>query len=68
MDYYFDKYYGTIKDSMTGHQYGWKILAPLLSNIHCGHTSFLMSKEYNKWVADKRLPSFPLFLKFGTIH
>ena len=63
MDYYFDKYYGTIKDSMTEHQYGWKILAPLLSNIHCGHTSFLMSKEYNKWVADKRLPSFPLFFK-----
>ncbi len=63
MNYYFDKYYADIKDSMTEHQYGWKILAPLLSNIHCGHTSFLMSKDYSKWVADKRLPSFPLYFK-----
>jgi C-terminal processing protease CtpA/Prc len=63
MNYYFDKYNALLTDSMTEHQFGWKVLAPLLSNIHCGHTSFMMSKGYNKWIADKRLPSFPLFFK-----
>lgn len=63
MDYFFDKYYAAIEDSMTEQRFGWKILAPLVDKIHCGHTSFGMSKAYNKWVNNKRLPSFPLFLK-----
>lgn len=63
MDIYFDEYYRAIKDSMTEQQFGWKILAPLTDKIHCGHTSFGRSKAYNKWVADKKFPSFPLFMK-----
>ncbi len=66
MEYYFEKYNNAIKDSMTEHEFGWKILAPLISNIHCGHTSFMMSKAYNKWVNNKRLPSFPLFFKIWS--
>ena len=63
MDMYFDKYYRAIQDSMTEQQFGWKILAPLTDKIHCGHTSFGMSKAYSRWAANKRFPSFPLVLK-----
>lgn len=63
MDMYFEKYYSSIKDSMTEQQFGWKILAPLTDKIHCGHTSFGRSKAYNKWVTDKYFASFPLFMK-----
>jgi hypothetical protein len=63
MDMYFAKYYNAIEDSMTEQQFGWKIIAPLTDKIHCGHTSFGMSKAYNKWVQNKRIASFPLFMK-----
>lgn len=63
MDMYFDRYYNLLHDSLTEQQFGWQVIAPLLQKIHCGHTSMIRSKTYNKWVADKRLPSFPLFLK-----
>lgn len=63
MDMYFDKYFNTIKDSMTEQQFGWRIIAPLTDKIHCGHTSFGMSKAYNKWVDNKNFSSFPLFMK-----
>src|ERR1700754_398769 len=63
MDLYFDQYYGSIKDSMTEQQFGWKVIAPLTDKIHCGHTSFGRSNAYNNWAAGKRQPSFPLFLK-----
>ena len=49
MDYYFDEGYKNIADSMTELQFGWKILAPLTNKIHCGHTSFSMSKQWNNY-------------------
>lgn len=63
MDYFFNEGYKAIKDSMTELQFGWKIIAPLTSVIHCGHTSFSMSKGWNKFIRHKQIPSFPLFLK-----
>jgi hypothetical protein len=63
MDYYFDAGYNAISDSMTELQFGWRILAPLTSVIHCGHTSFAMSKGWNQFIKNKTIPSFPLFLK-----
>src|SRR5665213_1752477 len=63
MDSYFDEGYKAIVDSMTELQFGWKILAPLTSAIHCGHTSFSMSKGWNRFIKDKVIPSFPLYLK-----
>lgn len=63
MDYFFNEGYKAINDSMTEMQFGWKILAPLTSTIHCGHTSFIMSKGWNKFIQHKRIPSFPLYLK-----
>lgn len=63
MDFYFYKYYDLIKDSMTEQQYAWKILAPLVAKIQCGHTSVSMSKAYTKWVKKKTFPAFPLYMK-----
>lgn len=63
MDYYFEQYERAITDSMTELEFGWKILAPLTKNIHCGHTSFNVSKGYNRWVSGRRMASFPLFMK-----
>jgi len=63
MDNSFDRYYRAIEDSMTELQFGWKILAPLTSHIHCGHTSFGMSRAYNRWADNKRFPAFPLQMK-----
>lgn len=63
MDHYFDDGYKNISDSMTELQFGWKVIAPLTYTIHCGHTSFSMSKGWNKFIRSKRIPSFPLYLK-----
>ena len=63
MDMYFNKYFSAIQDSMTEQQFGWKILAPLTDKIHCGHTSFGMSRAYNRWVNNRKFPSFPLLMK-----
>ena len=63
MNFYFDSLYNKITDSMTELQFGWRVLAPLTNKIHCGHTSLGMSKNWNKFIRDKRIPSFPLFLK-----
>ena len=60
---FFKEGYQHIEDSMTELQFGWKIIAPLTHNIHCGHTSFSMSKGWNKFIRRKRIPSFPLNLK-----
>ena len=63
MDMYFKLYEDAIIDSMTEQQFNWKVLAPLINKIHCGHTSVNMSKGYQKWVKNRKLPSFPLYLK-----
>jgi hypothetical protein len=63
MDHYFETGLNQLTDSMTELQFGWKVLAPLLHNIHCGHTGFSMSKDWNRYIKDKQIPSFPLYLK-----
>jgi len=63
MDYFFHEGYKAISDSMTELQFAWNIVAPLTSTIHCGHTSVSMSKGWNKFLKDKHIPSFPLFVK-----
>ncbi len=66
MDRYFNEGYNAIRDSMTELQFSWKIIAPITSAIHCGHTSFSMSKSWNKFIRGKVIPSFPLFLKIWS--
>ena len=63
MNFYFDSLNKSIADSMTELQFGWNILAPLTQKIHCGHTSFSMSKGWNRYIANKIIPSFTLYLK-----
>lgn len=63
MNFYFDSLYQAIPDSMTELQFGWRILAPLTQKVRCGHTSFGMSKNWYRFTRNKRIPSFPLFLK-----
>jgi hypothetical protein len=63
MNKFFDEGYQNIKDSMTELQFGWKVLAPITNKIHCGHTSFSMSKSWNNFIKNKSIPSFPLYLK-----
>jgi hypothetical protein len=63
MDFYFDKYYAAIGDSMTELQFTWHVLAPLVDKVNCGHTSIGSSKVYRNWVQGKQLPSFPLYFK-----
>ncbi|MEO5991870.1 MAG: S41 family peptidase, partial [Ferruginibacter sp.] len=63
MDFYFDKYYNAISDSMTEREFAWNILSPAIEKIHCGHTSVSMSKGYVKYNKNKKLPAFPMFLK-----
>ena len=63
MDYYFDKYYNAITDSMTRQQFGFTILAPLTTKVHCGHTSFNYPRAYGRRQREHAQPSFPLFMK-----
>ena len=63
MDFYFDSLYNNIADSMTELQFGWKLIAPLTQKIHCGHTTFSMSNNWNRFIRNKHIPSFPLFVK-----
>jgi hypothetical protein len=63
MNKYFDRYYASIKDSMTEQQFMWHVLAPVVDKVHCGHTSVGSSKAYRRWTRGKQLPSFPLYFK-----
>lgn len=63
MNFYFDSLYRAIPDSMTELQFGWNIIAPLTQKIHCGHTSFGMSRNWGRYVQNKIIPSFPLHVK-----
>ena len=63
MDMYFKAGYDKIKDSMTELEFNWKIMAPIVHQIHCGHTSIRISERYEKWSKNKLFASFPLYLK-----
>ena len=63
MDRYFDKGYKAIADSMTELQFGWTVLAPVTTAIRCGHSGFAMSKDWDKFIKNKRIPSFPIYVK-----
>lgn len=63
MDHCFDKYYRAITDSMTRQEFGFSILAPVTTQVRCGHTSFNFPRGYNKRLQEHLQPSFPLFMK-----
>lgn len=63
MDFFFDAYRTALSDSMTEQQFGFKIMAPLTTQVRCGHTSFSFSKSYTRFFKGIPLPSFPLYMK-----
>ena len=63
MDKAFEAGRAAIQDSMTDTQFGFRIIAPVTTQIRCGHTSFSFSHRHNKFYEDLRMPSFPLFAK-----
>lgn len=63
MDYFFNVSGISIRDSMTENQFAWFTLAPLIAKIHCGHTSLMRSRSWEKFVRNKMIPTFPLFMK-----
>lgn len=63
MNFYFDSLYNAIPDSMTELQFGWNILAPLTQKIHCGHTSFGMSRNWGRYIQNRIIPSIPIYAK-----
>lgn len=62
MDYYFNKGYSAIRDSMSGPAFK-TLLAYVIAKINCGHTGVKFSKEYTHYLDTARLQSFPLSLK-----
>jgi hypothetical protein len=63
MTRHFAKYRAAIADSMTEEAFAYRIVAPTVSAIRCGHTSTRMSKKWGKKFADTRFPGIPLFVK-----
>jgi hypothetical protein len=63
MDYFFDRGYQSIRDSMTEPQFRL-LLSYVIAKIDCGHTSVKYSKQYARYLDTVRLPQFPLGIKF----
>ena len=63
LDYYFDRGYSLIGDSMTEPQFR-TLLSYVIARVDCGHTSVKYSKPYANYMDTARLGQFPLGLKF----
>src|SRR5258708_30734226 len=63
MNYFFDKGYGQLTDSMTETEFR-VLLSYVIAKVDCGHTSLRYSKQYGKYLDTAKLPQFPLLLKF----
>src|SRR5580700_6342266 len=63
MNYYFNKGYAALKDSMTEPQFR-KVLSYVIARVRCGHTSIAASKAYARYLDTARLRQFPLTLKW----
>jgi hypothetical protein len=63
MDFYFDRGYHLIRDSMTETQFRI-LLSYVITKVNCGHTSVHYSKKFSKYLDTAQLKLFPLTLKF----
>ncbi|MGE5106082.1 MAG: S41 family peptidase [Sphingobacteriales bacterium] len=62
INYFFDKGYSSIKDSMT--EPGFKnLVSQIIQHIQCGHSSTKYSFKYDDYLFNNRLPQFPLQIK-----
>lgn len=62
MNYFFDKGYASLTDSMTEPQFR-TILSYVIAKVDCGHTSTRSSAAYSRYIDTAKLPQFPLVLK-----
>jgi hypothetical protein len=65
MDYYFDRIYNNLNDSMTEIQFRDQ-LSYVISKLDCGHTTMKGSKAFNKYVDTASSLAFPFALKFWS--
>ena len=63
MDSVFERGLDAVEDSMTESRFAYRVIAPVLSRIRCGHTSLSLSDRYTRAMRGIRLPSFPLHVK-----
>jgi Peptidase family S41 len=54
----------SIQDSLSESEFAYKIVAPFIARIRCGHTSVSLSSHYMRYLRSNPPASFPLFLKF----
>ena len=59
----YNQYRDSISKPLTLQEFGFHIIAPLITNLRCGHTSFNYPMWYNKKMRDSLQPMFPLYLK-----
>lgn len=59
MDYWFDRGYNQINDSLTEPQFR-NILLNVVTRIRCGHTTVFYSRKYSKYLDTAKLKTFPL--------
>ncbi|MBP6686640.1 MAG: hypothetical protein KA160_02180 [Lacibacter sp.] len=62
IDASFQQAYEKLKDSLNEIQFR-NVIAETIFPIRCGHTSVRFSKNYNQFIAGKRLPTFPFVAK-----
>lgn len=63
MNYYFDRGYAALTDSMTEPQFR-TVLSYVIARVDCGHTSIRASKAFSHYLDTAKLRQFPLILKF----
>lgn len=59
----FSHYRSTITKPMNLQEFGFQVVAPIISSLRCGHTSFSYPSWYNRLMRDSLAPVFPLYLK-----
>ena len=62
IDYFFDRGYAQINDSMNEQQFR-NILLPIITKIRCGHTTVRNSKKLSRYLDTAKLKIFPLAFK-----
>jgi len=62
MDYFFDKGYSQIGDSMTETQFR-NLLSYVIAKVSCGHTSVRSSRKFNEYLDTAKQKLFPLGMK-----
>jgi hypothetical protein len=65
MDYFFEKGFQSLHDSLTEIQFR-DVLSYVISKLDCGHTSIKGSKAFNRYIDTASSLAFPFALKFWS--